>query len=472
MYADDLGYGDISCYESEKVETPNIDKIAQNGIQFTRAHSTAATCTPSRYSLLTGEYPWRREDARIASGEAPLIIEPEKTTLPDILNKANYKSGIVGKWHLGLGEGDLNWNKKIKPGPPEVGFNYSYIIPATGDRVPCVYVKDHHVVGLEKDDTLKVSYQEKVGDEPTGLNHPELLKMEADTQHSGTIINGISRIGYMDGAESARWDDEERALKLKNKACSFIERNKNNPFFLYYSFHNIHVPRTPNEKFVGKTDLGPRGDAIAELDWCVGEVIKKLEELDLTENTIVIFTSDNGPVLNDGYEDQSRENFDKNKISGPWKSGKYSSYEGGTTIPFLMKWPRKIKPNQKNDALISQVDLMTSFAELLDIQVENDEALDSEDILSTLLGKNNTGREYLVEQALGGHLALRTNQWKYIPPGQGPKYVRNLKTGRSSKPQLFNITEDMNEKNNVADKYPEVLSELKNKLDKIKSKEN
>lgn len=474
MYADDLGYGDLSCYGAHRVNTQNIDRIAKDGIRFNQAHSTAATCTPSRYSLLTGEYAWRREGTGIAGGDAPLIINPNKTTLPDILKQAGYKTGIVGKWDLGLGSGNLDWNKKIKPGPPELGFDYSFIIPATGDRVPCVYVKNHHVVGLDKKDSLRVNYNQKVGDEPTGIRYPELLKMGADKQHSGTIINGISRIGYMSGADSARWVDEKMALVLKNKVCSFIKENKNSPFFIYYSFHDIHVPRVPNEKFVGETEMGPRGDVIVELDWCVGEVLKKLEQLGLSENTIVIFTSDNGPVLNDGYEDYAVEKVGSHEMTGPLRGGKYSSFEGGTRIPFVIRWPERIKTGKVSNALISQIDCMSSFANLTGQSLKKNEAIDSRNLLPTLLGKKEEGREYLVEQAMGGFLSLRTKNWKYIPIGKGPKYMKDkgIETGRSSHPQLYNLKKDRKEQNNVAAEYPKILEKMDKILKRIKSRES
>jgi len=194
VYADDLGYGDVSCYGATGVNTPHIDRLAAQGIRFTEAYATSATCTPSRYSLLTGEYAWRRKDTGIASGDAPLIIPEDKLTLADMLYEAGYISGVVGKWHLGLGRGKPDWNGELKPGPLELGFDYCYLVPATGDRVPCVYVENHRVVNLDPDDPIQVSFQENVGNEPTGVTHPERLKVQADRQHSDTIVNGNSPI--------------------------------------------------------------------------------------------------------------------------------------------------------------------------------------------------------------------------------------------------------------------------------------
>ena len=310
IYADDLGYGDVGCYGATRVKTPNIDRLASQGVRFTNAHSSSATCTPSRYAMLTGEYPWRKKGTGVLSGSAGMIISPERTTLPSIMKKAGYTTGVVGKWHLGLGNGDVDWNGEIKPGPLEIGFDYCFLIPATGDRVPCVYVENRNVVGLDPNDPIQVSYREPIGDEPTGKDHPELLKMHPSHGHNQTIVNGISRIGYMRGGKDARWVDEDMADVITRKAIAFIEKHDEEPFFLYFSTHDIHVPRVPHPRFVGQSGLGPRGDAIVQLDWCAGEILKTLERLKLAENTLVIFTSDNGPVVDDGYKDQAVEKLD------------------------------------------------------------------------------------------------------------------------------------------------------------------
>ena len=302
FYVDDLGYGDIGSYGAIGVETPVLDKLAARGLRFTDAHSSAATCTPSRYSLLTGNYAFRN-NAAVLKGDAPLLINPAQTTLPKILKNAGYTTGIVGKWHLGLGNGTINWNSKIQPGPNEIGFDYSFLLPATGDRVPTVFMENGNVINLSSDDPIEVSYENKVGNKPTGEENPELLRQIADQQHNNTIVNGISRIGYIGGGKLAEWIDEDFAYIFNEKALGFLDKNSKNPFFLFYSFHDIHVPRSPHNNFKGKSKMGPRGDAIAQVDYVVGEIIKKVEELGLVENTLIIFTSDNGPVLNDGYED-------------------------------------------------------------------------------------------------------------------------------------------------------------------------
>ncbi|MBT7583407.1 MAG: sulfatase-like hydrolase/transferase, partial [Kordiimonadaceae bacterium] len=318
LYVDDLGYGDIGVNGATAVQTPNIDRLAAGGLNFTDAHSTAATCTPSRYALLTGEHGFR-SNLDIVDGDASALIRPGKPTLPSMLKKAGYSTAVIGKWHLGLGDGVVDWNKEVKPGPREIGFDYSFLMPSTGDRVPSVYLENHTIIGLDPNDPIAVSYGEKVGSRPTGRERPDLLRYQADDQHSDTIINGVSRIGTMAGGEAALWLDEEFVDIFTGKARDFIRGNKDDPFFLFYSFHDIHVPRLPNPRFIGKTDMGPRGDAIAQMDWVVGEITAELEMLGLAENTLILFTSDNGPVLNDGYSDQAVERLGNHKPAGIYK---------------------------------------------------------------------------------------------------------------------------------------------------------
>jgi len=332
IYADDIGFGDLSCNGAKTVHTPNVEQLATLGVRFTNMHSTAATCTPSRYSLLTGEYAWRREGTGIATGDAGSIIRPERFTLADLFKNSGYRTAVVGKWHLGLGDkkGSQDWNGLITPGPSALGFDYSFLIPATGDRVPCVFVENERVVHLDPNDPIAVSYEKNFEGEPTGKLNPELLRMHPSHGHNMSIVNGISRIGYMKGGKSALWKDEEIGDVITGKALNFIEKSKNEPFFLYFATHDVHVPRVPNPRFAGKSGMGPRGDAILEFDWSVGEVLKTLKRLGIEKNTIIIVTSDNGPVVDDGYKDQAVELLGAHKPAGKYRGGKYSSFEGGT----------------------------------------------------------------------------------------------------------------------------------------------
>ncbi|MGF7037574.1 sulfatase family protein [Mucilaginibacter lappiensis] len=472
IYTDDLGYGDISCYNAKNVHTPNIDRIASNGLLFTNAHATSATCTPSRYSLLTGQYAWRKKGTGIAPGDAALLINPNRPNLASVFKQAGYETGVIGKWHLGLGEQGTgpNWNGEIKPGPIELGFNTSFILPATVDRVPCVYVDGHRVANLDPADPIQVNYKNPVGNWPTGANHPELLKLKPSHQHDQTIVNGVSRIGYMTGGKSALWVDEEISTVITNKAVKFIETNKSKPFFLYFATHNIHVPRVVNKRFAGKSTMGPRGDAILELDWTTGEVLKTLDRLKLTDNTLIIFTSDNGPVLDDGYQDQAVQKLNGHKPAGPLRGGKYSAFDGGTRIPLIISWPGHVTKGVSN-ALLSQIDFLASFAAFTGNPLQNDSELDSKNAIDVLLGKNTTGREHIIEQALNNTLSIIAGDWKYIEPGNGPRINKevNIELGNDPKPQLYNIKNDIGEKHNLADSNPEKLNELKSLLQNIKN---
>jgi arylsulfatase A-like enzyme len=474
IYGDDVGYGDLSCYGATAINTPNIDKLANQGIRFTNAHSAASTCTPSRYAMMMGVYAWRKKNTGILPGDAALIIPEGKKNLPLTFKNAGYKTAIVGKWHLGLGkDGGPNWNGEIKPGPNEVGFDYAFFFPATADRVPTVFIENKKIVGLEADDSIKVSYREKIGTEPTGKENPELLKLKAlpGQGHEETIVNGIGRIGYVTGGKKARWTDEELAYAFTDKAKKFISNSKENPFFLFFSLNDIHAPRMPGTAFRGSSPLGMRGEMINQLDWTVGEVVKELQRLGIENNTMIIFTSDNGPALLDGYEDASeilavKENHNP---TGPMRGGKYSILEGGTRVPMVITWPKRIKPGV-SDALVCQIDFVNSFAAWFKQPPDGKEAIDSEDHLQSLLGKSIKGRTVLVEQ--GSSLAIVWNEWKYIVPANGPVIFQpmNIESGNSKVSQLYNLKQDIGEKNNLAEKYPDIVKKLSEMLEEIKKK--
>ncbi len=471
LYVDDLGYADVGSYGAEGVETPNIDALARTGISFTDAHSTAATCSPSRYSLLTGEHGFRI-GAGILGGDSGMIIRPEKPTLPGLFKRAGYRTSVIGKWHLGLGNGDVDWNGAIKPGPLEIGFDYSFLMPATGDRVPTVLVEQHHVVGANLDDPISISFDKIIGRRPTGVQEPDALRVNADKQHSGTIINGVSRIGFMAGGHGAEWVDEALPSIFTDKAIDFIESDPDTPFFLFYAFHDIHVPRMPAEQFVGRSSMGPRGDAIVQVDWVVGKIVETLRKLGIEERTIVIFTSDNGPVLNDGYDDRAVEKVGRHIPSGPFRGGKYSVFEAGTRVPMILNW-RGTVGHASSDALMSQIDFYASFARLLDIELRPGEAPDSRDYLDALLGRSASGRETLIlESSLA--LGLREKQWKYIAPVDADVTLplqwlagKSIESGLAHEPQLYDLSTDLGEQTNLANDQPNRVRELSRELQSV-----
>jgi len=468
IYADDLGYGDVGCYGAQRVKTPNIDRLATQGLRFTDAHSPSATCTPSRYALLTGQYAWRKKGTGVLPGDAKLIIDPDRMTLASMLRDGGYKSAAIGKWHLGLGLEEIDWNHDIKPGPLELGFSTCFIMPATGDRVPCVYIRDHRIAGLDPNDPLSVSFTNKVGNEPTGREHPELLRLKPSHGHDMTIVNGISRIGYMAGAKAARWTDENIADVLTREAVRFIDQNKDGPFFLYFATHDIHVPRVPHPRFVGKTEMGARGDVIVELDWSVGEIMAALERNHLETNTLLIVSSDNGPVVDDGYRDEAFEKLGDHRPAGPYRGGKYSIFEGGTRVPMIVRWPGRVQPGT-SAALVCHIDFLASFAALTGQDVPANAAPDSLNMLPALLGEDRKGRESLVEHA--GSLGMRKGEWKMIEPGKGNRFNRDTRTelGNAPAPQLYHVSGDAGETNNVAAEHPEIVQELTGLLREIRT---
>ncbi len=287
--------------------------------------------------------------------------------------------------------------------------------------------------------------------------------------HNCTIVNGISRIGYMSGGKAARWVDEDIADVITGKALGFIEKHQKEPFFLYFSTHDIHVPRMPHSRFAGKSGLGYRGDAILQMDWSVGEILNKLEKLGLKKNTIVIFSSDNGPVLDDGYVDEAVAKLNGHKPSGPLRGGKYSAFDAGTRVPFLVSWPGVTKP-KVSGTLVSQVDFMASFADMLNVPLAENDAPDSFKRLDVFLGKSEQDRDHVIEHA--GPLSIIKGEWKYIEPKNGPKINKNsnIELGNDPGPQLYNLKKDTGETNNLAASNPEKVKELASILQEIREK--
>ena len=471
IFSDDLGIGDLSCYGATRVATPHIDRLAAQGQRFTNAYATSATSTPSRFGLLTGMYPWRLPNTQIAPGNSELIIDPECHTLADAMHDAGYVTGAVGKWHLGLGPvGGTDFNVEIRPDARDIGFDYEYLIPATVDRVPCVFVENGRVVGLDPSDPITVNYDHKVGDWPTGSENPELLKLRPSHGHDNTIVNGISRIGWMTGGRSALWVDEGIADTIALKATQFIARHKDEPFFLYMGTNDVHVPRVPHPRFAGKSGLGTRGDVILQLDWTIGEVMRTLDSLGIADNTLLVFTSDNGPAIDDGYQDEAAMRLGGHTPSGIYRGGKYSLYEAGTRVPFIVRWPSCVKPGEQS-AVFSQIDVYRALAALTGVALPAGAAPDSRNHLPELLGMGHSDREYVIEQNRQNTLAIRCGEWKYLEPSDRQSYEdrKAVELGNSPRPQLFCISKDPCERHDVAEQYPGIVEELATKLNTVKS---
>ena len=482
ILADDIGYGDISCYGAKLVQTPNIDRLAREGRRFTDVHTPASTCTPTRYGLMTGKYAWRNKaGSAILPGDAALSIAPGSQTLPATFQRAGYVTGIVGKWHLGLGEKEsgIDWNGDIKPGPLECGFDSAFYFPATGDRVPCVFVEGRRVVNLDPRDPIRVSYKENMGGAPTGLDHPEMLTLKPTHGHDQTIVNGISRIGFMAGGMSARWIDENLGDNLVRKGIEFIEQNQDKPFFLYFATHDIHVPRVPHPRFRGKSQCGTRGDAIVELDSAVGDLMATLDRLHLADHTLVIFTSDNGGIMDDGYEDVG--SFE-HPCNGILRGHKGTLFEGGNRVPFIARQPGAIKAGAESAEMFSLLDMEATFAAMLGQKLDAGAAPDSLNALPAVMGREHADpiRSQLVMQNGGtqGPFAIREGNWKLIqwsggankagnygPNGDIFAGIKDLAPG----PLLFDLSKDMTESQNLAAVNPEKVAELKALLARVQA---
>ncbi|MBR7029551.1 MAG: arylsulfatase [Bacteroidaceae bacterium] len=472
ILADDLGYGDIGCYGAIGVNTPCLDSLARTGIRFTDAHAMASTSTPSRYALLTGENAYRKAGTDVAAGNAGMIISPDQFTMADAFRSAGYRTGAIGKWHLGLGAetAKQDWNGTVSPALESLGFDYHYIMAATADRVPCVFLEQGRVANYDASAPISVSYRQNFEGEPTGRSNPELLtNLRPSHGHDMSIVNGISRIGYMKGGGKALWRDEDIADSIAAHALRFIAdaTTDGKPFFLYLATNDIHVPRFPHPRFRGKSTMGLRGDAIAQLDWTVGYVMAALDSLGISDNTLIVFTSDNGPVVDDGYDDRAEELLGAHRPAGPFRGMKYSAFEGGTAIPFIVSWPARIRGGQTSAALVTQVDLMRSLATLIGTTIPQKTAPDSRDQLATFLGQDLVGRDYVVEYAANHLLTVRTKRWKYIPANNGSAMITwgpKIETGNLPQPQLYDMTAPW-EQYNQAEEHPDVVNALQNILE-------
>ena len=469
--ADDLGYGDLGCYGARLVQTPNIDKLASEGRLFTDAHTASAVCSPSRYGLITGRYPLRRNFwGPLPGPTAGLTIDTTFVTLGKLLKEAGYATACIGKWHLGFGGESPNWNGLLKPGPLELGFDYYFGIPVVNSGPPFVYVENHRVVGLDPDD-------------------PFVMGQESATQ-KWPAKSGYRQIG---GAEKAHllYVDEKVGTTLKNKAVEWLKsRGEDKPFFLYLATTNIHHPFTPAPRFKGTSQCGRYGDFIHELDWIVGEVLKTIEEMGVAENTLVIFTSDNGGMLNNGGQDAWTAGH---RLNGDLLGFKFGAWEGGHRVPFIARWPGKIPANSQSDHLISQVDLLATFASVTGRTLSKEECPDGVDQLPELLDETEEPlRDVLIISPNSpAHLLVRKGEWVYIPAqdeggfqgknigdhllggaaafaltGQVNSDIEDGKVKEDAPPeQLYNLDKDPAQSVNVLGQYPQVAHELRQILD-------
>ncbi|MGJ8643532.1 MAG: sulfatase family protein [Luteolibacter sp.] len=464
IFADDLGYGDLSCYGATKLKTPNIDKLAADGRRFTDAHSASAVCTPSRYALLTGDYPLRIGSTRPVFLKSGLIIDPEKQTLADVMKTAGYATACVGKWHLGFGEKTPDWNGDLKPGPLEVGFDYYYGVPTVNSHPPFVYVENHKVVGLLPDDPL-------------------VYGKKAKTEEIHEKMN-IDEIGGADAAH-ALYDDYQVGTHLTEKAVDWIKRQEKDPFFLYFATTNIHHPFTPAPRFQGTSECGLYGDFVHELDWMVGELVKTLEQQGVADNTLIIFTSDNGGMFNETGQDAWDAGH---RLNGELLGFKFGAWEGGHRVPFIAKWPKHIEAGSVSSQLICNVDMVATMSALTGVGIQDGQAIDSVDVLPALTGNTSVAvRENLViAPSRPAILGLRKGKWMYISGQGGAGFggkkrgqhnfagpaaityagytnsdIENGKIKKDAPPaQLYDLEVDPAQTTNLYNEYPEVVQEM------------
>ncbi|MFN9508101.1 MAG: sulfatase family protein [Planctomycetota bacterium] len=470
ILADDLGYGDTGCYGAKTIPTPNIDRLAEQGIRFTSGYCSASTCTPTRYSLLTGKYAFRQKGTGVAPPNSPSIIPAGTTTIASLLKTAGYKTSVIGKWHLGLGgPSGPDWNGTLRPGPLDFGFDECFLLPTTNDRVPQVFVKNDRVLNLDASDPLWVGDKKPSDNHPTGQTHRGELKMNWSHGHNATIHNGVSRIGFYTGGTKARFRDEDLSDHWVREADKWIRAHRSEPFFLYFCSHAIHVPRIVHERFAGTTKHGPRGDAIVEFDWSVGQIIETLKDCNLDKNTLVLLCSDNGPVLDDGYEDRAIEDLGDHDPNGPFRGGKYNVFEGGLRTPMIAWWPGKLTP-RVSDQIICTVDYPRTLASLAGLQVDPKDCPDSVDLSRLLLDPNGKGRDSLVVQDNGqsGSFGYREGRWKLVRcDSQRANNVElRLTPTKVPKYQLFDLEVDPGESIDLLEKNPEQARGMIERLQK------
>jgi arylsulfatase A-like enzyme len=486
IFADDLGYGDLGCYGATRVQTPNIDRLAAEGRRFTDAHSVSAVCTPSRYALLTGQYPVRASDGKGVWGPAPvtspLIVDTRKTTIADVFKSGGYDTAVIGKWHLGFGEGTNEWQEPLRPGPQDLGFDYYFGMPVVNSAPPYVYVENDRVVGSDPDDPLVYLGRNAKRATPITPIPPEAA------QRSPNVFGGAK-----DSHEL--FNDYEVGVTLAKKSVQWINTRQHKPFFLYLATTNIHHPFTPAKRFQGTSQCGLYGDFIHELDWIVGEILSCLEAGGLTDNTLVIFTSDNGGMFNLGGQAAFKAGHRQN---GDLLGFKFGVWEGGHRVPMIVRWPGNVKPGTTSNQLIGNIDMLATFAALTGQTLDKVQQADSVNMLPALVDEPDEPiRDHLVlAPHKGTHLSVRSGKWMYIPgqgsggfggrkPGDhtfaGPSAASfigsvnsDIEDGQIKKDappaQLYDLEADVNQTQNVHNEHPEVVKQLSSLLAGYKAK--
>jgi arylsulfatase A-like enzyme len=487
IFADDLGYGDVGCYGATKLQTPNIDKLATEGRRFIDAHSASAVCTPSRYGLLTGQYPYKANGGKGIWGpapiEEPLLIDPETLTIADVFKNKGYDTAAIGKWHLGFGTGKNDWQEPLRPGPNDLGFDYYFGMPIVNSAPPYVYVENDRIVGSDPDDPL-VYLGRNSKQTPTPITP---IPPEA-AQRSANMFGGAVEAHKL-------FNDYEVGTKLSEKAVAWIKSRGKKPFFLYLATTNVHHPFTPAKRFQGTSQCGLYGDSVHELDWIVGEIMKSLEAAGVADNTLVIFTSDNGGMFNHGGRAAAELGH---SINGNLLGSKFGIWEGGHRVPFIAWWPGKIEAGSLSDQLLNNVDMKATFAALIGQTLSADDRKDSINMLPALVENPDQPlrTEMIVTPHDQSHMAVRKGKWMYIPAqgdggfkGSKPSQhawggaavttlvntpnsdIENGKIKKNApRAQLYDLEADVNQTKNLYNEYPEVVQEMDAYLKSLRPK--
>ena len=443
ILADDMGYGDPGCYNpNSKIPTPHIDRIAREGIRLTDAHSPSAVCTPTRYGVLTGRYAWRtRLKKGVLWGYSTNLIDTSRATIASVLQDRGYYTGGVGKWHLGLGEGDsTDYSQPLSPGPFDHGFDYYYGIPASLDMQPYVYFENERVVEM-----------------PTSY-----VDASAHRRQEG---GGFWRAGPI----APSFEHIDVLPVLAEKAAEFIDERAvetNTPFFLYMPLSAPHTPWLPTAEFKDKSGAGYYGDFATQVDWAIGQVLEALDRNDLTEETLILFTSDNGAHW---YPDDI-DRFG-HRANGHLRGQKADIWEGGHRVPFVARWPGHIPAGAVSDETTTHTDLIATLAALAGTTLPEGSAEDSYNILPVLLGEalENSVRDITIHHSLDGMFAVRAGDWKLIEGlGSGGFTQPARIEPQAGEPagQLFNLAEDPSEQNNLYLERPDVVTRLQKILDR------
>lgn len=449
ILADDLGYGSANCYgaDVQHIRTPNIDRLAKEGMQFLDANTPASVCTPTRYALLTGRYAWR---GRLKYGvlsppEGPLLIEPELLTLPKYLKDQGYQTAQVGKWHLGYTTLEVVEDlsaQPLEPGPRSLGFDYHFGVPNNIDWLPKIYVENESIWGLRSKGKSPYGRSSYKGQPYHGYDAPQRVTTKVNQDLSDAAGNWISKS---------------------------VRQNPEQPFFLYFAPVAVHNPISPSEKWRGSSGVGAYGDYIHDVDHSVGEILDALAYNGVLDETIVIFTSDNGGDIGQIEEQQARDLGFKN--NGDLKGDKHTIWEGGFKVPFVVRWPNVVPERSQSNSMINVVDIFATLQEIVGGKVldPQEAGADSFSFCSILRGESTeqSGRPTMVLNDVSGVVAIRRNEWKYIED----KILRPLpgdKPPRKPAPQLYNLKQDPEEENNAIAEFPEIAQSMQEMLDRIR----